>query len=225
MKEFIRQTTGKSWEELSNGDAGKEDSTAEGIIAGPTRKPTREIENADFQLMQALTLAQQNFVVTDPSLPDNPIVFASQGFYKLTGYTPTEVIGRNCRFLQGPSTDPASVAVIRQAVDEGRDAAVCLVNYKKDGTPFWNQFFVAPLRGIDGNVVNYVGVQCEVSEDVAVRAIQLAEQTRGKRSGNSSTASATATTPTTKAASASQSSGASGSRAQTNAAPAARGKA
>jgi PAS domain S-box-containing protein len=97
-------------------------------------------------------------------LPDNPIVYASQGFLDLTGYTADQIIGRNCRFLQGPGTDPAAVDIIRRGVALGEDTSVCLLNYRADGVPFWNQFFVAALRDSDGNIVNYVGVQCKVDE-------------------------------------------------------------
>lgn len=114
------------------------------------------LERADFSLMQSLTMGQQCFVLSDPKLPDNPIVFASPGFYKLTGYTSREVLGRNCRFLQGPGTDAKAVDVIRKAVGTGSDATVCLLNYKADGTPFWNQFFIAALRDSDNCIVNYV---------------------------------------------------------------------
>lgn len=69
--------------------------------------------------------------------------------------------------MQGPATDPDAIAVIRKGIAEGRDTAVTLVNYKKNGTPFWNRFFVAPLRGMNGTPVNFVGVQCEVKEAVA----------------------------------------------------------
>ena len=117
--------------------------------------------------VKALQTAQQNFVITDPSLPDNPIVFASSGFLTLTGYALESVLGRNCRFLQGPRTDPKAVAKIRKAVDEGYDTSVCLLNYRIDGSTFYNQFFVAPLRDGQGNVVNYVGVQCQVSDQFA----------------------------------------------------------
>jgi hypothetical protein len=65
---------------------------------------------------------------------------------------------------QGPGTDPAAVDIIRRGIAEGRDTTVCLLNYRSDGTPFWNQFFVAALRDADGNIVNHVGVQCEVAE-------------------------------------------------------------
>ena len=95
-------------------------------------------------------------MLSDPRLPDNPIVFATPGFYKLTGYTPEQVLGRNCRFLQGSGTDPKSVDIVRKAIQSGSDCTVCLLNYKADGTPFWNQFFVAALRDSDNCIVNYV---------------------------------------------------------------------
>ena len=144
------------------------------LIASNPADATRILDDPDYSLVKALQTAQQNFVITDPSLPDNPIVFASHGFLTLTGYTLEQVLGRNCRFLQGPLTDPRAVAKIRKAVADGFDASVCLLNYKIDGTTFWNQFFVAPLRDSEGNVVNYVGVQCKVSDDFA-RAIAQTE--------------------------------------------------
>jgi PAS domain S-box-containing protein len=114
-------------------------------------------------LIHSLVHSQQNFVLSDPSLPDNPIVYASEGFCRMTGYKRSEVVGRNCRFLQGPGTDLAAVDLIRQGIADGRDISVCLLNYKADGKPFWNQFFLAALKDADGQVVNYVGVQCEVT--------------------------------------------------------------
>ena len=113
---------------------------------------------SDFSLIESLTSGQQNFVLSDPRLPDNPIVFASPGFYELTGYSRDEVLGRNCRFLQGEGTDPKTVDVIRTAVKNGTDATACLLNYKADGTPFWNQLFVAALRDADDRIVNYVSI-------------------------------------------------------------------
>jgi len=117
----------------------------------------------DFRLMHSLVTSQQNFVLSDPSLPDNPIVYASDGFCRLSGYKRQDVLGRNCRFLQGPGTDQAAVDVIRKGVAEGRDISVCLLNYRADGSPFWNQFFLGALKDVDGQVVNYVGVQCAVN--------------------------------------------------------------
>lgn len=135
------------------------------------KKPT-QLEKSDFTLMESLSGSQQNFVLSDPRLPDNPIVFASPGFYKLTGYTSKEVLGRNCRFLQGPGTDPRAVEVIRKAIQSGADTTVCILNYKADGTPFWNQFFLASLRDSENNIVNFVGVQCEVEPEVGQSALE-----------------------------------------------------
>jgi PAS domain S-box-containing protein len=131
-----------------------------------------ELDKSDFSLIQSLTSGQQNFVLSDPRLPDNPIVYASDGFYQLTGYTREQVLGRNCRFLQGPGTDPKAVDVIRTAVANGTDATTCLLNYKADGTPFWNQFFVAALRDSDNCIVNYVGVQCAVDPEAGASALE-----------------------------------------------------
>jgi len=130
------------------------------------------LEKADFSLIESLTSGQQNFVLSDPRLPDNPVVYASPGFYVLTGYTQDQVLGRNCRFLQGPGTDPRSVDIIRKAVAGGSDATTCILNYKADGTPFWNQFFVAALRDADNCIVNYVGVQCEIESEAATSNLE-----------------------------------------------------
>jgi len=115
-----------------------------------------ELVKSDFSLIESLTSGQQNFVLSDPRLPDNPLVYASEGFYQLTGYTREQVLGRNCRFLQGEGTDPKAVDVIRTAIANGTDATTCILNYKADGTPFWNQFFIAALRDSNNCIVNYV---------------------------------------------------------------------
>lgn len=130
---------------------------------GQPQQHARILMEPDFRLIQALVGSQQNFVLSDPSLPDNPIVYCSEGFCKITGYKRHQIIGRNCRFLQGPGTDQGAVDIIRKGVAEGKDISVCLLNYKANGTPFWNQFFVAALKDADGAVVNYVGVQYEVN--------------------------------------------------------------
>lgn len=139
----------------------------EGIIANTSSDANKVLDDPDFNFIKALQTAQQNFVVTDPSLPDNPIVYATQGFLNLTGYTLDQVLGRNCRFLQGPETDPKAVDKIRKAIEAGVDMSVCLLNYRADGSTFWNQFFIAALRDAAGNVTNYVGVQCKVSDQYA----------------------------------------------------------
>eukprot|EP00980_Cylindrotheca_fusiformis_P006865 scaffold1436_cov112-Cylindrotheca_fusiformis.AAC.1 len=122
------------------------------------------LANSDFHLLENLIKQQQSFCLTDPAQPDNPIVYASENFYKLSGYSKKETLGRNCRFLQGKDTDSQSVAMIRESIQDGKDISVNLLNYKADGTPFWNQFFIAALRNRTGKIVNYVGVQCEIDE-------------------------------------------------------------
>jgi PAS domain S-box-containing protein len=137
------------------------------LIASSQGAANKVLDDPDFSFIKALQTAQQNFVVTDPSLPDNPIVYASQGFLNLTGYSLDQILGRNCRFLQGPETDPKAVERIRHAIDQGNDLSVCLLNYRVDGTTFWNQFFIAALRDASGNITNFVGVQCKVSDQYA----------------------------------------------------------
>jgi len=134
------------------------------IVTESRSKATELLNRSDFNLMQTLQAAQRSFCITDPSLPDNPIVFASQAFLNTTGYSLDQVLGRNCRFLQGPDTDRSKVNLIRKGIEEGSDTSVCLLNYRADGTTFWNQFFVAALRDVNKRVVNYVGVQCVVEK-------------------------------------------------------------
>jgi PAS domain S-box-containing protein len=100
---------------------------------------------AGLDLGTTLERIQQNFVISDPSLPDSPIVFASDDFLVLTGYTREEVLGRNCRFLQGPQTDPRAIKEIRDAIATASECTVRILNYRKDGSPFWNMFSIAPV--------------------------------------------------------------------------------
>jgi PAS domain S-box-containing protein len=116
----------------------------------------------DFSLISSIQAAQRSFVITDPSLPDNPIIFASQGFLDLSGYSLEEVLGRNCRFMQVANTDQSQVQLLRDGIQRGEDVSVCLLNARADGTEFYNQIFVAALRDANNNIANYVGVQVEV---------------------------------------------------------------
>ena len=141
----------------------KEAEKLQQATAGKSAVEKEVISRSDLALMQSLMGGQRCFVLSDPKLPDNPIVFASPGFYKMTGYTSKDVLGRNCRFLQGPGTDKKAIDVIRTAITNGSDASVLLLNYKADGRPFWNQFFIAALRDSDNFIVNYVRTICFVS--------------------------------------------------------------
>ena len=128
----------------------------------------RLLPRVALDLATTVERIQSNFVIADPTLPDCPIVFASDAFLELSGYRREEVLGRNCRFLQGPDTDRSTVAVLKKAIQEGREVTVRLLNYKKDGTPFWNMLTVAPIRDVLGNPRFLVGVQVDVTAQPTV---------------------------------------------------------
>ncbi|RMD43700.1 hypothetical protein DV735_g1420, partial [Chaetothyriales sp. CBS 134920] len=112
----------------------------------------------------------ESFCITDPKQEDNPIIYASQGFYRLTGSGP-DMIGRNCGFLQGPKTNQDSVQRLKMAMERGEEHCETLLNYRRDGQPFINLLTIAPLRDNKGHVKYYVGAQVDVSS--------LVEQTPG----------------------------------------------
>lgn len=122
-----------------------------------------EYDQQDFNLVRSIQQSQHSFIITDPSLQDNPIVFASDDFLNITGYAREEVLGRNCRFLQGTDTSQAKVDQIRKGLASGDDINVTLVNYTADGTPFWNKLFIAALRDAQDNIVNFIGVVVKVA--------------------------------------------------------------
>jgi len=121
------------------------------------------LDRQDFNLYRAIKTSQQCFVITDPSLQDNPIVYASDDFLTVTGYKRADVLGRNCRFLQGPETSQSKVAMIRKGVENGNDVSVTFVNYTADGEAFWNKLFIAALRDAQNNIVNFIGVIVKVA--------------------------------------------------------------
>lgn len=111
--------------------------------------PERELCETDNILVDMLnSRGHENvsFCVCDPHLADIPIIFASEGFCRFTGYAYDEIEGRNCRFLQGPKTKRDEVDRIRDAIQGEKERSVNLLNYRKDGTPFVNEFFISPLR-------------------------------------------------------------------------------
>ncbi|GAB1544139.1 hypothetical protein NUACC21_68150 [Scytonema sp. NUACC21] len=113
---------------------------------------------------RAIAAASNAIIITDARQSDNPIIFCNPAFKTITGYSPQEVLGRNCRLLQGQDTDPATVQEIRNALREGRGCQVVIKNYRKDGTPFWNQLTVSPVRDGSGQVSNFIGVQADITE-------------------------------------------------------------
>ena len=122
-----------------------------------------DMDSKDFSLVRSIQGSQYAFVITDPSLEDNPIVFASDDFCTLTGYKREEVLGRNCRFLQGAETSKEKVKKIQAAVKDGEDISVTFINYMADGTPFWCKLFIAALRDAQNTIVNFIGVIVKVA--------------------------------------------------------------
>jgi PAS domain S-box-containing protein len=112
----------------------------------------------------AVEMTRMPMTVTDPRQPDNPIVFANNAFFDLTGYSNEETIGRNCRFLQGPETDQRTLDEVRQAIREERAVAVDILNYKKDGKPFWNALFIGPIFDQDGELLYFFASQMDITE-------------------------------------------------------------
>jgi PAS domain S-box-containing protein len=126
-------------------------------------------------------------VICDPNLPDCPIIYANPAFYRITGYSEEEVIGHNCRFLQGPGTNPRHIKAIREAIENGKAIDVEIVNHRKDGSRFVNELHLSPVLGEDGEVRYIFGIQHDVSAREqfardAERARRAAERANAEKS-------------------------------------------
>ncbi len=122
---------------------------------------------------QAMAQTRMAICLSDPHAPDMPIVFANRAFRELTGYSQEEIVGRNCRFLQGPDTDAREVAKIRTALEDESVTVVELLNYRKNGETFWNALHIGPIYSDDGDLIYYFGSQWDVSDVRAARAEEL----------------------------------------------------
>ena len=111
----------------------------------------------------AVKTTRMPMIVTDPNLPDNPIIFANPAFLSMTGYDGDAVLGRNCRFLQGADTDPDTVTEIGRAIREQRETSVEIINYKKNGSAFWNALFISPVFDGDGKLRYHFASQLDVT--------------------------------------------------------------
>ncbi|MGR2738447.1 EAL domain-containing protein [Billgrantia sp. Q4P2] len=124
----------------------------------------RKRQEAIFRLLQRGIEASPNGVLMTESTQDMPLVYASGAFCRITGYEPEEVLGKNCRFLQGDETDPESIRAIRQALMERTDVQVTLLNYRKDGTPFWNRLSISPVLNESGRCTHFIGIQEDITQ-------------------------------------------------------------
>lgn len=125
---------------------------------------------------RAIAATSEGIVITDWLTPGNPVVYVNSGFERITGYRKHEILGRNCRMLQGNRTDRAAITKIRDALTNEHECIVELLNYRKDGTPFWNLLALTPVRDVEGRVTQYIGVQTDISErKQAEEALRLAQ--------------------------------------------------
>lgn len=150
-------------------------------------QPEISLAGALVQLMERAFAAVPNgVIITDAQQHDNPIIYANPGFARLTGYEAHEVLGRNCRFLQGPDTDLATVAELRAAIAAARPYQGVIKNYRKDGTPFWNDLSIGPIYDAADHLTHFVGVQTNVTSRVAAEAALRASEDRFAKAFNAS---------------------------------------
>ncbi|XHX80091.1 MAG: EAL domain-containing protein [Stenomitos frigidus ULC029] len=149
-------------------DASWKTTRINGIVTDITQRKQREAAlkqavHQNSQLAAAISHIGTGVTLSDPTLPDSPIVFVNPGFTAITGYAAEAVLGKNCRFLQGPETDPNTVKELRQAIAQHKPFTGTLLNYRQDGTPFWNELIISPVFDDDGTLINFVGLQTDVT--------------------------------------------------------------
>ncbi|MCM2674573.1 PAS domain-containing protein [Alkalicoccobacillus plakortidis] len=121
------------------------------------------IEQAEL-LVEILDYTRVGILVTDPDLPDNEIIYVSKGFTSMTGYTVEETLKTNCRFLQGKDTDPESVQLLREAISNRQSITIEILNYKKNGQPFWNELTIDPVYLKKEKKHYFVGIQKDITD-------------------------------------------------------------
>ncbi|OCF61448.1 hypothetical protein L486_01096 [Kwoniella mangroviensis CBS 10435] len=121
----------------------------------------------EFTVILAEAFPDYSPGIADPRLPDQPLVYISDGFCRLSEYSRDLLIGRNCRFLQGPKTDKSSIRALRDAIEEGREHCCLLLNYTRTGKPFWNLLNMIPLRGVNGAAELLLGAQIDVTSAIS----------------------------------------------------------
>ncbi|MBY5359909.1 PAS domain-containing protein [Rhizobium leguminosarum] len=146
-------------------------------LHGDLPSASSKAASADRKELAAIAFERTRMpmVVTDARKSDQPIVLANKAFLALTGYEAHEVLGRNCRFLQGPATSPIAVAEIRAAIVGEREVSVEILNYKKSGEQFWNRLHLSPIHGDDGRILYFFGSQIDVTEYRRIEALEASE--------------------------------------------------
>ncbi|WP_237167881.1 putative bifunctional diguanylate cyclase/phosphodiesterase [Paenibacillus yonginensis] len=121
------------------------------------------------EFMKALERMGIGLIITNPNLPDNPVIYVNQGFTRMTGFEAEEILMRNCRCLQGPDTNEEALKIVKQAQLEQRAETVTLKNYRKDGSYFWNQLTISPVFGESGELLYFIGLQFDMTQEVEER--------------------------------------------------------
>jgi diguanylate cyclase (GGDEF)-like protein/PAS domain S-box-containing protein len=130
-----------------------------------------------YLMERALVATSNGIILTDATHPDNPIIYVNPAFEAITGYCASEVVGRNCRFLQGNQTDQLEVQKLRFALQQKKEYHAILKNYRKDGTVFWNKLYIAPVFAPGGQLTHFIGVQNDVTQHIqALDTLQKQEQ-------------------------------------------------
>jgi diguanylate cyclase (GGDEF)-like protein/PAS domain S-box-containing protein len=130
-------------------------------------------------LRRALAATPSGVTIVDVQRPDQPLVYVNPAFERLAGLPREQLLGRNCRFLQSPDSDPVAVAAVRRAVEAGEEVRVTLLNHRgPERTPWWNELHLAPVHGPDGTVARYIGIQVDVTARVAAERALAQERDR-----------------------------------------------
>lgn len=134
-------------------------------------RPPRELAALSHQLLErALDASTTGITIADMLRPDAPLIWVNSAFNELTGYSGPDVLGRNCRLLQGPATDQRTIAELGAAVAAGEQIRTRILNYRRDGLPWWNELQMSPVRGEGGVLTHYIGVQHDVTARVEAEA-------------------------------------------------------
>lgn len=129
-------------------------------------------------MLRAMDAAREGITISDARLPDQPLIYVNDGFLQMTGYTREEIIGRNCRFLQGGQSNPGAVKAIRAALVDQKPVQVELLNYNKNGNPFWNRLSITPVFDAGGTLTHFIGVQDDITVEKEKQQVEqkLAER-------------------------------------------------
>ena len=150
---------------------------ARDLPSGPFRLTFSDENDGPLLLEQAFEQTRMAMCVSDPNLDDNPIVYVNSAFLKLTGYEEEDVMGRNCRFLQGPQTSESSVQRLRDALETQEVCIVELLNYRKDGEAFWNALHIGPIYDQNDRLRYFFGSQWDVTDVYAARVMDQQART------------------------------------------------